>query len=111
MIVAIFELAVGLEEVDDRQVADGFPVRDGAGLEDEPTLDAVGVRELVEQARLAHPRLPYQRHHLSLTGERQLLGADKMREFGVSSNESREAPRRRRLEPGSCRPGSGQLID
>ena len=55
---AIVHLEVGLEEVDDRQVAGRLAVGHGAGFQDEPVLGAVGVGELVDEAGLPHAGLP-----------------------------------------------------
>ena len=49
------------------------------------------VDELVDQARLAHPRLADERRHLTVTVTRELLGAAKLFQLGVAADEAREA--------------------
>jgi hypothetical protein len=55
---AILHLEVGLEEVDDGQVAGRLAVGHGARFQDQPVLSAVGVGDLVDEAGLPHPGLP-----------------------------------------------------
>ena len=57
-LVAGLDLAIGLEEVDDRQVGRGLAVRDRAALEQEPAVRAVGVDELPESRDLPTPGSP-----------------------------------------------------
>ena len=57
--LAIVHLEVGLEEVDDRQVAGGLAIGHGARFQDEPVLNLVGVGELVDEAGLPHAGFPH----------------------------------------------------
>jgi hypothetical protein len=75
LIVTGLDLEVALEEVDHRQVARRLAVRDRGGFQDEPALQAMGARELVDDARLAHPRLADDRRHLTATVTGELLDA------------------------------------
>ena len=48
------------------------------------------VGELVDQARLAHPRFSDDRHHLAVTVARELLGPAELLQLGVATDEPRE---------------------
>src|SRR5215475_13067111 len=63
-IIALFDLEVDVEQVDDREIGGGLAVRHGRGLEREPALGAMRMDKLVEQPRLPHPWLPDYRGHL-----------------------------------------------
>ena len=52
------DLKVLLEKVTDREVGGGLAIGDRAAFTDEPAMGVMGADELVEQAGLAHPRLP-----------------------------------------------------
>src|SRR2546422_25859 len=64
-LIALFDLEVDVEKIDDREIGCGFPVRHGRGLEREPALGPMGMDKLVEQSSLPHPWLPYHRHRLT----------------------------------------------
>ncbi len=64
--LAIVHLEVGLEEVDDRQVAGRLAVGHGARFQDEPVLGAVGVGELVDEAGLPHAGFPHEGDELAV---------------------------------------------
>jgi hypothetical protein len=66
MRVAVRDLEVALQEVDDGEIAGRPAVGDRAGFHDAPVLRAVGVGELVEQARLAQARLAHDRDELAV---------------------------------------------
>ena len=57
----VLDMAVALEQVDDREVGRGLAVGHRGALQHPPALGVVGVDELIDQARLAHPGLPHQR--------------------------------------------------
>ena len=82
-VVAVRDLEVRLEEIDDRQVRGRLPVRHGEALEDEPSLGPMGMDELVEEAGLPHAGLPDDGHDLavpvtgSLEGPLELLHLDR----------------------------------
>jgi hypothetical protein len=50
------------------------------------------VGELVDKARLAHPRLADDRRHLPPTAVRELLGAAELCHLGVAADEARQPP-------------------
>src|ERR1044072_1576145 len=67
-LIALFDLEVDVEQVDDREIGRGLPVRHARCLEREPALCPMGMDKLVEQSRLPHPWLPDHRHHLTMPG-------------------------------------------
>src|SRR6185436_21109666 len=110
-VVPVLDLEVALEEIDHRQVARRLAIRDRGSLENEPALQAMRVGELVDQARLAHPRLADDRHHLTVTVTRELLSAAELRQLGIAADEAREPAPDGRLQAGSSRAGSRHLED
>ena len=73
-VVAVVNLEVGLEQVAHREVGGGPAVGDRAAFELEPVVGVMGAGELVDQAGLAHPGLPNDRHDLAVTSARLLPG-------------------------------------
>src|SRR5262249_7506599 len=67
-IVRALDRKVRPEELEDGQVIRRLAVGDGAGLEDEPALGAIGMSELPIETGLADTRFPYDGHHLPVTG-------------------------------------------
>ena len=65
-VIAVVHMAVALEQVDDGEVGRGLAVGHRGALQHPPALGAVGVDTLIDQARLAHARLPHQGHHLAV---------------------------------------------
>ena len=73
-VVALLDVAVALEQVDDGEVGRGLAVGHRGALQHPPALRAVGVDTLIDQAGLAHPRFPHQGDHLAMAGLRLLPG-------------------------------------
>ena len=69
----------------------------------------MGVRELPEETRLAHARLPDHRDHLAVPQARPVEGAAQLLQLRVPADEAREPPPRRRLQAGAGGPGPHQL--
>ena len=109
--LAVVHVEVGLEEIDDGQVAGRLAVGHGARLQDEPVLGAVGVGELVEQARLAHPGLADGRHELTVPGASLLEALAELLDLGVPADEAGEPAGRRGLQARSQRADPGELVD
>src|SRR5215471_7185125 len=89
MRVAVRDLEVAPQEVDDRKIAGCPAVRDRAGFHDAPVLRAVGAGELVEQARLAQAGLAHDCDELAVAIVRESQGSAEMLELRVAANESR----------------------
>jgi hypothetical protein len=109
-VVPALDLTVGLEEIDDREVAGGFAVRHGARFQDEPPLIADRAGELMEESRLAYARLSYDGDELAvpLTGEIE-CPADLL-DLRVSAYEPGQSARDACLEP-SPHPRARQHVD
>ena len=109
--VAVFDGEVALEEIDHRQIGRRLTVRDRAGLEDEPAVDAVRVGDLPDQARLAHAGFPHHRHHLPMAAAGAAQRLAELVQLALAPHEAGQPARRRRVEPRA--PGSGppQLVD
>ena len=109
-VVPVLDLEVALEQVDDRQVAGRLAVGDGARLQDEPAVDAMGVRDLPDEPRLPDPRLPDEGDHLAVAGAGPLEGLAKLLQLGLPPDEAGEAARGGGVQPGARRPGPDQLV-
>src|SRR5207249_2167026 len=98
-LVPVADLKVASEEVDHRQVRRGLAVRDGAGLEDEPAVDAVGVGDLPDEPRLPDARLADERHHLAMPARRAAERLAELLELSVPAHKAAQPSRGRRGEP------------
>ena len=97
--VAVIDLEVGLEQLDDREVRRGLAVRDGPGLEDEPVARMMGVRELPEHPGLSQTGLAHERHDLTLSGRRARKGGRQQLHLGLAADETGEPAERGYLKP------------
>ena len=89
-VVAVRDLEVRLEEIDDRQVRGRLPVRHGEALEDEPSLGPMGMDELVEEAGLPHAGLPDDGHDLAVPATGSLEGPLELPHLAVAPDEPGE---------------------
>src|SRR5438132_14196800 len=69
------------------------------------------MRELVDKARLAPPRLADHRRHLTVTADGELLGAAELLQLGVPADEPGEPAPGSRLQTGPRRPRPSHLVD
>ena len=92
-VVTILDLEVTLKEVDHSQVARRRAVRDRGALEGEPALQTMRVGELIDEARLADPRLADDCRHLAVTAAREPLSVAELLQ-SESRPTSRVSPRR-----------------
>ena len=69
------------------------------------------VGELVDEARLAHPRLADDRRHLTVTVAGELLGAAELLQLGVAADEPRQPAPGGRLQAGPRRARPRHLVD
>src|SRR4029450_2921551 len=67
-IIALFDLEVDVEQIDEREISCGLPVRHGRSPGGEPALGPMGMDKLVVQSSFPHPWLPYHGHHLTMPG-------------------------------------------
>ena len=109
--LAVVHVEVGLEEIDDRQVAGRLAVGHRARLQNEPVLGAVGVGELVDEAGLPHAGLPHNGDELAAPIVREGERPAHLLDLGVAADEPRQSPRGGRVEPGPLRGRSGERVD
>ncbi len=69
------------------------------------------MRELVDEARLAHARLANDRRDLTMTVGRQLLRTAELFQLGVAADEARQPAPRGRLQSGPRRARPRHLVD
>ena len=73
-VIALFDVTVALEQVDDREVRRGLTIGDRGTLQHQPALGMIGVDTLVDQPRLAYPGFPNERDDLAMSGASPLPG-------------------------------------
>src|SRR5262245_28348027 len=95
----------------DRQVWRCATIRNGFGFQYQALHCVLRMNELANQARLAHPRFADECHHLTLTSGGKLLGATKLLQFYVASDEPCQATSRRHLDSSSRIAGARHLVD
>jgi hypothetical protein len=108
-VVATLDLEVTAEQIDHRQVGGGLAVGDRGGLCDEPAVYAVRMKELPEEARLAHPWFPDHGDDLAPSQTRPIESVSEVLKLRVPADEAREPPARRGLEAGAGGAGPHQL--
>ena len=103
-LVAVVNLEVGLEQVAHGEVGGGLAVGDRAAFEHEPVVGVMGAGELVDQAGLAHPGLPNDRHDLAMAGAGALQGLAKASTSACRPTNRVSPTGRKRLQarPGGC---------
>ena len=111
LIVAVLDLEVDLEQVDDREVRRRLPVRHGASLDYEPGARAMRPRELEEEAGFPDAGLADHRGQLAVTTAGLLERAAEVLDLGVASDEPAERSRRHRLQPAADRSRADDLED
>ena len=96
------EIEVAEQELQDRAVRDGAAVRGARGLELEDVGPVEAAQELVEQARLADPRLPGQQDDRPLARGRAPEGPREHGELAVAPHQRAQRALRGDLEPGAA---------
>ena len=96
-VIAVLNVTVGFEQVTDRQVRRGLAVGHGATLQPQPALRVVGVEELVDQARFAHPGLAQERDDLPLASPGPCQGLLQRLHLGLPPDKGRQPPGHRGL--------------
>src|SRR5262249_160539 len=83
----------------------------GFGSSNNDPHDVLRRKELGNQARLAPPRFADECRHLTPTSGGKLLGATKLLQFYVASDEPCQATSRRHLDSSSRIAGARHLVD
>jgi hypothetical protein len=110
-VVAVFDLKIGPQHVDDRQIWGGLAVRGRAALQAEPAVRARGMGELVEEAGFADSGFPDDRHHLAMAGPRLRQCLVQGLKLRLPPHEGGQAACRERLQTRPSRTGAEQLTD
>src|SRR5262249_38583014 len=97
-VVVLLYVAVALEQVDDREIGRRLAVRYGGALEHQPLRRMMGVDELIDQARLPHPRLTDDGDHLTMTRLCTSQSLDQRRQLQIPSDKAGQPPGYRRLQ-------------
>ena len=108
-IVAVLDLKIGFEQVDDRQIRGGLAIGGRAALQQEPALRARRMRELVEEAGFPDPWLPDDRHHLAVPGPGLLQSLVQGRQFRLPPHKGSQPSRCKRLQARAGRASAHQL--
>src|SRR5262249_28658521 len=109
--VSVLDFEVALQEVDNGQVARRFPIRDRGDLKDQPIVEATGVRELIEEARLAYPCFANDRRHLTTICAHELMGMAEVCQLGIAPDKAGKPTCGRGFKPRSRGTGTNDLED
>src|SRR5207245_6204414 len=99
VVVAVLDVEVCLEEVDDREVGRGLAIGDRAAFEDEPAGHRLGMGEFPEETGLAHSRLADGGDDLAVADASPLQRPAKDVKLGFASHEASEAASSSGFEP------------
>jgi hypothetical protein len=94
-VIAVLDLTVGLEQVNDGEMGGGFAVGHGATLRYQPAVGAMGLRELPEEPGLTHAELADGRHDLTMATAGAFQGLAQGVQFGLPLHKDaaiRDAP-------------------
>jgi hypothetical protein len=105
------DLEVALEQIKDGQVGGSLAIGHRMAGQQQPAVGVVRPGELVQQARLAHARIPHAGHHLPLPRPGAGQGLAQLLQLCIAPHKARQATRHRRLQPRAHRPGAQQLVD
>jgi hypothetical protein len=108
--VAVLDLEIRIQELDDGQVRCGSAIGDRAAFEDQPAVGAVRLRELPEQPRFPHPGLAHDGDGLPVPGDSALERLCQLLQLTRAPDKAGQASGRRRLEARPHGPHSAHLI-
>ena len=110
-IVAIVDMAVPLQQVDDGEVRCGLAIGHRGTLQNPPALGLRCVETFIDEAGLPHPRFSHQGDHLAMTRVRPCQSLVERLQFLLSPYKGREAPRSRGLQAPTQTTDAHQLKD
>src|SRR5262245_170739 len=111
MSLALRDLEVRLEKINDGQVTGGLAIRQGAGLQDEPVLGAVGVGELVDKPGLADACLPHDGNELPVAFLCESKSPADLLDLGLATDEARQPSGGGDVQPASLGACSGECVN
>src|SRR5207244_12869267 len=97
-VVSLLDVAVALEQVNDREVGRSLAIRHRGALQHQPPRCVMGMDELIDQARLSHARLADHGHHLAMTRPGPLQRLLQNSQLLLPSHEAGEPTRRAGLQ-------------
>src|SRR5215468_4091149 len=98
-VVTIVDAKVGTQKIDDRPIARGLPIGEAACPEDSVASNAVGMRQLMEETRLAYPRITHHGHDLAMPLADLVECGPEPPHFCVAPDELAQAPDNSSLKP------------
>src|SRR5262245_45818611 len=110
-VIAVLDLKVGAEEIDDRQNRGRLAIRDRAALDHEPALGAMRAREVPVQAGLADARLAEDPDDLSATAPSEIERLGELSHLIRPSHELGKPACGVRLEAGAYRIRADELVN
>ena len=110
-LVPPLDVEVRLEEIDDGEIGRGLAVGDGAGLQNQPAVGAMGVGELPVEAGLADAGLADHRDDLAVPGLRPLEGLAELIHLAVAADKAGQPPGGGGVQPGAHGPGADEFVD
>src|SRR6185369_11250014 len=97
-VITLVDPEIGLQEIDDGEIAGGPAIGDSARLEGPAPGDSVRVDQLVEEARLAHARLAHDGHDLPVAAPRPVECCAELLHLRIAPDEAAQAPKGGRLK-------------
>src|SRR5215470_14771470 len=110
-VVTIVDAEVGTQKIDDRPIARGLPIGEAACLEDSVASNAVGMRQLMEETRLAYPRITHHGHDLAMPLADLFESGPELLHLRIAPDELAQASENGGLKPSPHLPGRDHLAD
>src|SRR5215467_3800083 len=110
-VVTIVDAKVGTQKIDDRPIARGLPIGEAACLEDSVASNAVGMRQLMEETRLAYPRITHHGHDLAMPLADLFESGPELLHLRIAPDELAQAPEDSGLKPSPHLPRRDHLAD
>src|SRR5215831_6041103 len=110
-VVTIVDPEVGTQKIDNWAIARGLPVGKTARLEDPTAADAVGMRQLMEETRLAYPRITHHGDDLAMPLADLFESGPELLHLRIAPDELAQAPEDGGLKPSPHLPRRDHLAD
>src|SRR5499426_1246296 len=110
-VVTIVDPEIGTQKIDNWAIARCLPVGKTARLEDPTAADAVGMRQLMEETRLAYPRITHHGHDLAMPLADLFESGPELLHLRIAPDELAQAPEDSGLKPSPHLPGRDHLAD
>src|SRR5215468_5256272 len=110
-VVTIVDPEVGTQKIDNWAIARGLPVGKTARLEDPTAADAVGMRQLMEETRLAYPRITHHGDDLAMPLADLFESGPELLHLSLAPDELAQASENGGLKPSPHLPRRDHLAD